>query len=221
LAPYQLLRASVRSSVRLLCFLLVRRRPRSTLFPYTTLFRSLAVDRDGGGAAGARRARRLRRARRRGPRLPRRRRDHASAGDRARLLRPGARVHARRRRPHRRPGHGMTERRTVVVAGASGWIGRYLTARLRHRGAVVRTVGRHAEDDGRWSDAGSLRRALAGADLLVNLAGRSVSCRYSKRNADEIFRSRVETTAALADALRALGGDAPPVWLNASTGTIY
>lgn len=115
----------------------------------------------------------------------------------------------------------MTERRTVVVAGASGWIGRYLTARLRHRGAVVRTVGRHAEDDGRWSDAGSLRRALAGADLLVNLAGRSVSCRYSKRNADEIFRSRVETTAALADALHALGGDAPPVWLNASTGTIY
>lgn len=109
---------------------------------------------------------------------------------------------------------------TVVVAGASEYIGRYLTARLRHRGASVRTVGRGAGDDATWSDETSLVRVLQGADLLVNLAGRSVSCRYTKRNADAIFRSRVETTAALARALHR--ADAPPsTWVNASTGTIY
>lgn len=110
--------------------------------------------------------------------------------------------------------------RTVVVAGASGYIGRYLTARLRHRGAVVRTIGRGSENDATWSSADALARTLDGADVLVNLAGRSVSCRYNKRNADLIFRSRVETTAALAQAL-ATAGDPPAVWLNASTGTIY
>ena len=109
---------------------------------------------------------------------------------------------------------------TVVVAGASGYIGRYLTTRLRHRGTAVRTIGRGPGNAATWSDTEALVRALDGADLLINLAGRSVSCRYTKRNTDLIFRSRVETTAALA---RALGvAAAPPsLWVNASTGTIY
>lgn len=115
----------------------------------------------------------------------------------------------------------MTDERTVVVAGAGGYIGRYLTARLRHRGAMVRTIGRGEDNDGTWRNPASLERALAGADLLINLAGRSVSCRYTKRNTDLIFRSRVETTAALAEALTALAADAPATWINASTGTIY
>lgn len=115
----------------------------------------------------------------------------------------------------------MTDERTVVVAGAGGYIGRYLTARLRHRGAIVRTIGRSEDNDGSWRDPASLERTLAGADLLINLAGRSVSCRYTKRNTDLIFRSRVETTAALAEALTALADDAPATWINASTGTIY
>lgn len=115
----------------------------------------------------------------------------------------------------------MTDERTVVVAGAGGYIGRYLTARLRHRGAIVRTIGRSEDNDGTWRDPASLERTLAGADLLINLAGRSVSCRYTKRNTDLIFRSRVETTAALAEALTALADDAPATWINASTGTIY
>lgn len=115
----------------------------------------------------------------------------------------------------------MTGPRTVAVAGASGYIGRYLTARLRHRGAVVRTIGRGSQNHGTWGAHASVVGALDGADLLINLAGRSVSCRYNKRNADLIFRSRVETTAALASALHELGDAAPPVWINASTGTIY
>jgi uncharacterized protein len=108
---------------------------------------------------------------------------------------------------------------TVVLAGASGYIGRHLAARMRARGDVVRTVGRGAGSDAGWEHS-SLVRVLEGADLLVNLAGRSVSCRYTKRTTDEIFRSRVETTAAIARALHETPA-APPLWVNASTGTIY
>lgn len=108
----------------------------------------------------------------------------------------------------------------VVIAGASGYIGRYLTERLRHRGAAVHTIGRGPENAATWSDPDALVRTLDGADLLINLAGRSVSCRYNKHNADLIFRSRVETTAALARALHVAAAP-PSLWVNASTGTIY
>ncbi|WP_420112466.1 TIGR01777 family oxidoreductase [Pseudactinotalea sp.] len=114
----------------------------------------------------------------------------------------------------------MTGIRSAVVAGASGYIGRYLVARLRHRGATVRTIGRGPGADARWGDTDAIAQLLDGSDVLVNLAGRSVSCRYNKRNTDLIFRSRVDTTAELAQALRVT--TAPPsVWINASTGTIY
>lgn len=114
----------------------------------------------------------------------------------------------------------MTRIRSAVVAGASGYIGRYLVARLRHRGVSVRTIGRGAGADARWGETGAISGVLEGAGLLVNLAGRSVSCRYNKRNTDLIFRSRVETTAELARALHITDAP-PPVWINASTGTIY
>jgi NAD dependent epimerase/dehydratase family enzyme len=49
-----------------------------------------------------------------------------------------------------------------------------------------------------WRDAAALARAVDGADVVVNLAGKSVNCRYTDRNRDEILRSRVETTRACA-----------------------
>lgn len=109
---------------------------------------------------------------------------------------------------------------TVVIAGASGYIGQHLRHALEADGVTIRTIGRGHLSDAGWDDAEGLIRVLDGTDLVVNFAGRSVSCRYNKRNADEIFRSRVETTAALG---RALGEvSAPPaLWVNASTGTIY
>ena len=114
----------------------------------------------------------------------------------------------------------MRALRTAVVAGASGYIGRYLVEALHASGVGVRTIGRGASADATWQDADRLARAVDGADLLVNLAGRSVSCRYTKRTADAIFASRVETTAALGRAV-ARAETPPLLWANASTGTIY
>ncbi|MDF1705121.1 MAG: TIGR01777 family oxidoreductase [Aeromicrobium sp.] len=114
----------------------------------------------------------------------------------------------------------MTAARTIVIAGASGFVGRHLVATWRAAGHRVRTIGRAPTDDARWADPASLGTVLENSDLLVNLAGRSVSCRYTKRNADAIFSSRVGTTAALGRALSETRRP-PALWVNASTGTIY
>jgi uncharacterized protein len=108
--------------------------------------------------------------------------------------------------------------RTAVIAGASGYLGRHLRRDLETLGVRVRTIGRGPDADARWDE--DLTGVLTGADLLVNLAGRSVSCRCTKRNADAILASRTETTAALGRAL-ARAEDPPELWVNASTGTIY
>ena len=114
----------------------------------------------------------------------------------------------------------MTGPRTAVVAGASGFLGQHLVRDLRAGGTEVRTIGRGPGADARWGEEPALRHVLDGSDLLVNLAGRSVGCRYTKRTVDEIFASRTQTTAALGRALAET--DRPPgLWVNASTGTIY
>ena len=109
---------------------------------------------------------------------------------------------------------------TVVLCGASGYIGRYLRRSYEDRGIRVRTVGRGTSSDATWSDHRSLVDVLDGSDLVVNLAGRSVSCRYNKTNADEIMSSRIQTTAQLGRAIADVD-NAPRLWVNASTGTIY
>jgi uncharacterized protein len=110
--------------------------------------------------------------------------------------------------------------KTVVIAGASGFIGSHFKRRFEADGWDVRTIGRGDGNDARWDDDGGIAGVLSGAELLVNLAGRSVGCRYNSRNRDEILRSRTDTTAALG--LAVIACDAPPrTWINASTGTIY
>lgn len=107
----------------------------------------------------------------------------------------------------------------IVLAGASGFIGQHLAAAFRAEGARVSLIGRHGPDAS-WGDTAGITALLEGADLLVNLAGKSVNCRYGPENRAEIVRSRVETTRELKEAV--LACTAPPrVWTNSSTATIY
>lgn len=109
--------------------------------------------------------------------------------------------------------------RRVVIAGGSGFIGRSLAQAFRADGATVSIIGRNGPD-ARWGDAPGITALLDGADLLINLAGKSVNCRYNQANRAEIIRSRVGTTRELAEAIEAC--DAPPaLWVNSSTATIY
>ncbi|WP_456283610.1 epimerase [Microbacterium sp. JZ101] len=108
--------------------------------------------------------------------------------------------------------------RIAVVAGASGFVGRALVRALEAEGHTVRTIGRGGP--ARWDDPASIAAAIDGADLVVNLAGKSVNCRYTDPHRDEILRSRVDTTRALREAIAA-SARPPRVWMNASTATIY
>src|SRR5687767_14772311 len=100
----------------------------------------------------------------------------------------------------------------VILAGGSGYIGSVLVnfysekvdeVIVLTRGAPllngnVRFVHWNAKDvDSWWKD-------LEGADLLVNLTGKNVNCRYNQKNKDEILNSRIDATVALGKAVRQL-----------------
>ena len=112
----------------------------------------------------------------------------------------------------------MTGQR-VVIAGASGFMGQYFARRFRADGDTVVTVGRSGSDVA-WGDTGALERAIDGADLLLNLAGKSVNTRYTDKNRAAIFSSRLLTTGELGRAVEAVAHP-PRLWLNSSTATIY
>ncbi|MBP3978902.1 epimerase [Microbacterium sp. BLY] len=107
----------------------------------------------------------------------------------------------------------------VVIGGATGFMGRYLTARLREAGREVVTISR-AGSDLSWGDQDGIDAAVDGASLVIGLAGKSVNCRYTPRNRAEIFRSRLDTTASLSHAI-ARAAAPPALWVNSSTATIY
>jgi uncharacterized protein len=107
----------------------------------------------------------------------------------------------------------------VAIAGASGFMGRYLAERFRAAGDEVATIGR-ADADATWGDSAAIASVVDGAELLINLAGKSVNCRYGPANRAEILRSRVETTRELGAAVASVAHP-PALWLNSSTATIY
>ncbi len=106
----------------------------------------------------------------------------------------------------------------VVIAGASGFLGAAIARDYTDRGWQIVTIGRRGPVQ--WGDGPAVAAAVDGADTVINLAGRSVNCRYTTKNRAEILSSRIDTTRQLNEAIRASA--APPrVWLNASTATIY
>ncbi|MGX1586155.1 epimerase [Microbacterium sp. NPDC055502] len=107
----------------------------------------------------------------------------------------------------------------VVVGGSTGFMGQYLTERLRGQGREVVTVSR-AGADLAWTDQAGIDAAVEGSALVLGLAGKSVNCRYTPANRAEIFRSRLDTTAALRTAI-ARASTPPALWINSSTATIY
>ncbi|MBC8127086.1 MAG: TIGR01777 family protein [Gloeobacteraceae cyanobacterium ES-bin-144] len=116
----------------------------------------------------------------------------------------------------------------VVIFGANGFLGRYLCRHFARQGREVVAVARSRDGwsgDGmflQWDgeNPGPWELALEGAEAVINLAGRSVNCRYTEKNRREILDSRVDATQAIGRAIA--GCKVPPkVWLNASTATWY
>jgi uncharacterized protein len=106
----------------------------------------------------------------------------------------------------------------VVIAGGSGQVGTVLRRAFRARGDQVVVLSRGSNWDGKT--LGDWATELEGAGALINLAGRSVNCRYDQTNRREIIDSRVDSTRVLGEAVARCR--VPPVtWLQASTATIY
>jgi uncharacterized protein (TIGR01777 family) len=114
----------------------------------------------------------------------------------------------------------------IVIPGGSGQVGRVLARHFHEAGHQVIVLTRHPEVtpwrtvywDG--SEAGEWTQELEGAAAVINLAGRSVNCRYTARNRREILDSRIETTRLIGKTI-AKAANPPPLWINASTATIY
>lgn len=107
----------------------------------------------------------------------------------------------------------------IVVAGGTGFLGRFLTGKFKERGDKVIIVSR-SQGDVQWTEPEDLVAALNGADLLINLAGKSVDCRYNERNKKSILGSRIKTTQMLGEAIMKCN-QPPRLWINSSTATIY
>lgn len=107
----------------------------------------------------------------------------------------------------------------VVLAGGTGFIGQFFEKKFREKGDTVYIISRQ-EGHISWDDKPAIVEALEGADLLVNLAGKSVNCRYNERNKREIMESRKQTTSVLGEAIEACRKP-PELWINSSTATIY
>ncbi len=114
----------------------------------------------------------------------------------------------------------------IILAGATGQIGAMLVRAFAAEGHDLVVLSRGASAgpsrvvqwDGRtlgpWADH------IDGADVVINLAGRSVNCRYTEANLAAMKASRVESTRAIGEAI-AQASRPPRVWLQMSTATIY
>jgi hypothetical protein len=118
--------------------------------------------------------------------------------------------------------------KTIVIAGGTGLMGDAIV-RLWPEKANFKILTRNKLSSSKenvsyipWTpeEPGDWFTALENTDILINLCGRSVDCRYNEKNKKEIFDSRILPTQTL-NYVVALLQHPPKVWINASTATIY
>jgi hypothetical protein len=121
----------------------------------------------------------------------------------------------------------MTTRvRRIVLPGGSGQVGTILARHFHSQGHDVVVLARTGKSTP-WktvpwdaSTLGPWTKQLEAADVVINLAGRNVNCRYNAANRSEIMDSRVISTRLVGQAM-AQCAQPPRLWMNASTATIY
>jgi len=116
----------------------------------------------------------------------------------------------------------------IVIAGGNGFLGRTLISYFNNKAEKIVVLSRkpfsgsgkaiveiwNADSPGEWT------HQLEGADVLINLCGKNVNCRYTTKNRKAIYESRIKPTQLLAEAVR--GCAIPPkLWINSSSATIY
>ena len=112
----------------------------------------------------------------------------------------------------------------IIIAAGTGFLGKNLEKYFNEKGNEVYILTRNPKRKNEISwDAKTLdtwKNLLENCDVLINLTGKSVDCRYTERNKKEIYSSRIESTKVLQQAVDHCINK-PKVWLNASSATIY
>ncbi|MDP9081215.1 MAG: TIGR01777 family oxidoreductase [Bacteroidota bacterium] len=116
----------------------------------------------------------------------------------------------------------------IVLAGGNGYLGKVLTDYYKDKAEEVVIISRHEKEtehnirtvtwDGKTR--GKWTAELVNADMLVNLCGKNVNCRYTEKNKEEIYASRLQPTELLGEVIHDLF-EPPKLWINITSATIY
>ncbi|QJD98062.1 TIGR01777 family protein [Mucilaginibacter robiniae] len=122
----------------------------------------------------------------------------------------------------------MKKYHKIILAGGNGYLGTVLSnyyesladevvvlsRNLKSHSNNIRTVIWNGQTLGDWTTE------LENADLLINLCGKNVNCRYTEKNKQAIISSRIIPTALLGKAVKQLQHP-PKLWINVTSATIY
>lgn len=116
----------------------------------------------------------------------------------------------------------------IVIAGGTGFLGSCLANHYHKNGTQVFILTRGREHSAgntqyvQWDgkNKGTWAAILENTDVLINLNGKSVDCRYTEKNKRLIYSTRLDATAALGRVLQ-LCANPPKLWINAASATIY
>jgi uncharacterized protein len=116
----------------------------------------------------------------------------------------------------------------IVIAGGSGCLGQVITNYFRTKIDEIVILGRSPKPSTgnirnvAWNgrDLGEWKTELNGCDVLINLTGKSVNCRYTEKNKKEILDSRLNSNRVLGEATRQVENP-PKLWIQAASSTIY
>jgi uncharacterized protein (TIGR01777 family) len=122
----------------------------------------------------------------------------------------------------------MKKFKKIVLVGGNGYLGKVLTKYYQDKADEIVILSRHervtiqnirtvvwdGKTPGKWA------AELVNADLLVNLCGKNVNCRYTEKNKAEIIASRVVPTELLGMVIKDMF-EPPKLWVNVTSATIY
>lgn len=112
----------------------------------------------------------------------------------------------------------------IIIAAGTGFLGKNLEQYFINKNHEVKILTRNPKRANEifWDGKtlGNWKNELENAAILINLAGKSVDCRYNEKNKKEIFDSRIDSTKVLQKSIDECKNP-PKIWLNASSATIY
>lgn len=116
----------------------------------------------------------------------------------------------------------------ILIAGGNGFLGLELADFFTKKGCKIKILTRSQNTEHKLADfiywdgehVGEWTKELEWADVLINMSGKSVDCRYTEKNKKLILDSRINSTRILCEALTKCENP-PKLWINSSSASTY